>query len=45
VPDRAGRQERSGTVIKLTIRVLIRESECPNLGGGGRPCSEKNPPA
>jgi hypothetical protein len=31
VPDRAGGQERSGTPIKLKIRVLIRESGCPNL--------------
>ena len=34
VPDRAGGQERSGTPIKLKIRVLIRESGCPNLDAG-----------
>jgi hypothetical protein len=30
-PIGAGSQERSGTPIKLKIRVLIRESWCPNL--------------
>jgi hypothetical protein len=30
-PTGAGGQERSGTPIKLKIRVLIRESWCPNL--------------
>jgi hypothetical protein len=32
-PTGAGSQERSGTPIKLKIRVLIRESWCPNLDG------------
>jgi hypothetical protein len=30
-PTGAGGQERSGTPIKLKIRVLIREGWCPNL--------------
>jgi hypothetical protein len=33
-PTGAGGQERSGTPIKLKIRVLIRESACPNLDTG-----------
>jgi hypothetical protein len=39
VPDPGWGPGRSGTPIKLKIRVLIRESGCPNLDNGGRVAS------